>query len=194
MYKRIIIPALLLLAAVSFSLAFCIKEGWTEDRFTYGGAELRIVENTLSDGVEIPFAQNSPVPVSAGEYSRIVRVKNTGEHPVYVRASLSFAAADSAGQNTAVPEGFVSLDINTDSWKKSGDWYYYESAAVAANEETEELLTKIIFDNTVPGSIAGGTVTVHIRAEAVQSENNGSTVWQAEGWPAVKGGRFGDMQ
>lgn len=194
MYKRIIIPVLLLLAAVSFSLAFCIKKGWTDDCLTYGGAELRIIENTLSDGMEIPFAQNSPVPVSSGEYSRIVRIKNTGEHPVYVRASLFLAAADSEGQDIAVPEGFVSLDINTDSWKKAGDWYYYESTALAANEETEVLLTKIIFDNAIPGSIAGGTVTLHIRAEAVQSENNGNTVWQAEGWPAVKGGGFGEMQ
>ncbi len=116
MYKRIAISALLFLAAVSCSLAFCVREGWTDECFTYGGAQLRIIENTLSDGVEIPLAQNSPVPVSAGEYSRIVRVKNTGEHPVYVRASLSFAAADSHGRNIAVPEGFASLDINTDGY------------------------------------------------------------------------------
>ncbi len=184
----IILLILLVLAAVSFVIAFRTHTGRVNDHIVYGSVELEVIENTLSGGVEVPFAQETPVYISEDEYSRIVRVKNTGKHPAYVRASLSMTATDSDGQEIALPADLFSFDINTDDWKESEGWYYYESAALAENEETNTLMTKIRFNRRKLRLVAGGQLTLHIRAEAVQSENNGNNVWQAAGWPAEQGG------
>ena len=184
----IILLILTALAAVSFALAFRIHTGWADDHVAYGSVELEVIENTLSGGVEVPFAQDTPVYISADEYSRIVRVKNTGKHPAYVRVALYLTAADSGGRQTVLPENFFSFDINTNDWKESEGWYYYESTALTENEETETLMTKIIFNHKKLSPAAGRQLTLHIRAEAVQSENNGNNVWQAAGWPADRGG------
>lgn len=192
MHKRnillVILLVLLVLAAVSFALTFRTHTGWVDDRVAYGNVELEVIENTLSGGVEVPFTQDTPVYISADEYSRIVRVKNTGKHPVYVRVALSLTAADSSGQETVLPADFFSFNINTNDWKESDGWYYYESADLTENEETNTLMTKIMFNHTKLSVVAGGQLTLHIRAEAVQSENNGNNVWQAAGWPTDRGG------
>lgn len=192
MHKRnillVILLVLLVLAAVSFALTFRTHTGWVDDRVAYGNVELEVIENTLSGGVEVPFTQDTPVYISADEYSRIVRVKNTGKHPVYVRVALSLTAADSSGRETVLPADFFSFNINTNDWKESDGWYYYESADLTENEETNTLMTKIMFNHTKLSVVAGGQLTLHIRAEAVQSENNGNNVWQAAGWPTDRGG------
>ncbi len=184
----IILTVLLVLAAVSFVLAFRIHTGRVDDHVAYGGVELEVIESTLSGGVEVPFTQDMPVYISADEYSRIVRIKNTGKHPAYVRASLSLTATDSSGRQTVLPADCISFDINTDDWKESEGWYYYEGAGLTENEETKVLMTKIMFNHAKLSAVSGGQLTLHIRAEAVQSENNGNNVWQAAGWPADRGG------
>lgn len=170
-----ILLVLLVLSAVSSALTFRTRTGQVTNRITYGDVELTLIENT-------------PVKVSGGEYSRIVRVKNTGEHPIYVRVALRLTAVDKDGQETTLPADFYSFDINNNDWIESDGWYYYNHTALTANEETNTLMTKIMFDHTKLNDVAGYELTLHIQAEGVQSENNGETVWQAEGWPADEGG------
>ena len=74
----VVLLVLLVLSAVSSALTFRTRTGQVKNRISYGNVELTLIENTLENGVEIPFTQNTPVKVSGGEYSRIVRVKNTG--------------------------------------------------------------------------------------------------------------------
>lgn len=183
-----ILLVLLVLSAVSSALTFRTRTGQVTNRITYGDVELTLIENTLENGMEIPFTQNTPVKVSGGEYSRIVRVKNTGEHPIYVRVALRLTAVDKDGQETTLPADFYSFDINNNDWIESDGWYYYNHTALTANEETNTLMTKIMFDHTKLNDVAGYELTLHIQAEGVQSENNGETVWQAEGWPDDEGG------
>lgn len=184
----VVLLVLLVLSAVSSALTFRTRTGQVKNRISYGNVELTLIENTLENGVEIPFTQNTPVKVSGGEYSRIVRVKNTGEHPIYVRVALRLTAVDGNGQETTLPTDFYSYDINNSDWTESDGWYYYNHAALTANEETNTLMTKIMFDHTKLNDVAGYELTLHIQAEAVQSENNGDTVWQAVGWPDIAGG------
>ena len=183
-----ILLVLLVLTAVSSVLTFRTRTGQVTNRISYGNVELTLIENTLESGVEIPFTQDTPVRMMGGDYSRIVRVKNTGAHPVYVRVALRLTAVDKDGQETTLPADFYSFDINNNDWIESDGWYYYNHAALTANEETNTLMTKIMFDHTKLNAVSGYQLTLHIQAEGVQSENNGETVWQAEGWPADEGG------
>ena len=101
---------------------------------------------------------------------------------------MRLTAVDGNGQETTLPTDFYSYDINNSDWTESDGWYYYNHAALTANEETNTLMTKIMFDHTKLNDVAGYELTLHIQAEAVQSENNGDTVWQAVGWPDIAGG------
>ena len=152
-----ILLVLLVLIAVSSALTFRTRTGQVKNRISYGNVELTLIENTLADGVEIPFKQNTPVRMMDG-------------------------------QETTLPADFYSFDINNNDWIESDGWYYYNHAALTANEETNTLMTKIMFDHTKLNAVSGYQLTLHIQAEGVQSENNGQTVWQAEGWPADEGG------
>lgn len=184
----LLVLMMMLLAAVSSAIAFITHTGEVKNRITYGNVELELIENTIENGVEIPYTQVEPVRVTGGGFSRIVRVKNTGKHPAYVRLALSLTAVDDNGQEQALPTDFYSFDINDKDWSESEGWYYYNHAALTENEETTALITKIMFDNTKLNEAAGWNITLHIRADAVQSENNGGTVWEADGWPADQGG------
>lgn len=184
----IVLLMLLVLAAVFSALTFITHTGKVKNRITYGDVKMELIESTIENGVEIPYTQDTPIRVVGGEYSRIVRVKNTGEHPAYVRLALSLTAVDKDGKEQVLPADFYSLDINDEDWTTSDGWYYYDHAALTENEETTELMTKIMFDHTKLNEVSGWQLTLHVQAEAVQSENNGDTVWQADGWPEDKGG------
>lgn len=179
---------LLALAAVSAALFFKTRNGQVNNRITYGNVELELVESTVENGVEVPFVETSPVRVTGGEMSRIVRVRNTGSHPAYMRLSLRMTAVDADGREQDLPVGSYSFDVNDEDWAEADGWYYYAPAALPGGDETSALITKVVFDDEKLNDLAGWDITLHIRADAVQSENNGGTVWEADGWPADQGG------
>lgn len=178
----------LVLAAVSSALLFASRTGQVGNRISYGSVELELVETTVQDGVEVPFTEASPARVVGGELSRIVRVRNTGSHPAFVRLSVTITAVDGSGQEQVLPADLYSIDLNDADWAESGGWYYYAPAALAEGEETAALMTKVEFDHEKLNDVAGWGITLHFRADAVQSENNGGSVWEADGWPADQGG------
>ena len=181
--------ALLLLAAVSSVLAFTTRSTRVKNVVSYGSVKMEIIENTLSsNGAEVPYTQTEAVRIEADEYSRIVRLKNIGKHPIYVRVALSLTAVDSSGNAVTVPADCYSFDTNTTTWTEDGGWYYYTLPALAHNEETTNLMTKIMFDHTKLAALSGCQLTLNIQAEAVQSEKNGDSVWNAQGWPSDEGG------
>ena len=180
--------ALLLLTAVSSVLAFTTRTTRVTNVVSYGSVKLEIIENTLSNGLEVPYTQTGAVPIEADEYSRIVRLKNIGKHPIYVRVALSLTAVDSGGSAVTVPADCYSFDIDKTAWAEQDGWYYYDCPALAHNEETTDLMTKIMFDHIKLTDLSGCQLTLNIQAEAVQSENNGDRVWNAQGWPSDEGG------
>ena len=80
----------------------------------------------------------------------------------------------------------IGLDLNETSWVKNGDSYYYQKV-LAPGETTEPLLRSVRFDQTMGNDYAGVQVDVCLKAEAVQSANNGQTVFEAAGWPSASG-------
>ncbi len=182
--------ASLLLAVISSVLTFSTRSTRVENVVSYGSVKLAIIENTLSDGAEVPYTQSEAVRIEADEYSRIVRLKNIDRHPIYVRVALSLTATDIGGREVTVPAGCYSFDTDTNDtkWRKDAGWYYYEAPALKHNEETTNLMTKIMFDHKELAALSGCRLTLNIRAEAVQSENNGDSVWDAQGWPSEEGG------
>ena len=55
--------------------------------------------------------------------------------------------------------------------------------ALEKSETTAPLFDEIVFSPTMGNDYQNSTAAVTIYVQAVQTANNGNTVWEAAGWP-----------
>ena len=67
-------------------------------------------------------------------------------------------------------------------WKEK-DGYFYYSNPVEPGETTVPLFTKVIFSVFMGNDYQESIFEVTVHAQATQVANNGSTVFDAVGWP-----------
>lgn len=124
------------------------------------------VENTFEPGMvscEIEEKFDSPFTEK-----KDVKVKNTGNTDAYIRAAIIVTWKDAAGNIAAtVPvEGTdYTISLNSSSWKKQGDYYYYINS-VAPKGKTENLINSCVAKTPNDGY----TLSVEILADAIQAE------------------------
>ena len=101
----------------------------------------------------------------------IVTVKNTGDTSAYLKIALSLTIDG----NTA--------NISDTSWTLK-DGYYYYNTALAKDNTTNALFTKMHFKGeNILNSFIGKVIELKITVYGVASENNGSSPFDATGWP-----------
>lgn len=184
-YLWIFIAVILILCLTGTTAAFLTRQVATDNILTFGNLQMALRQTTLSsDGNEIPISQKEPFDITSNNIvSRILRVENVGEHSMYVRVALNMNGI--AADGTTFDAGdLVTYRLNEADWIYQGDWYYYKQP-LAPHEVTNELMTQVIFDNigVITQNYPGSQFTMHINAQAVQSENNNSDVLSATGWP-----------
>ena len=159
------------------SLAYFSVEGRTTNTVTTGKVDLEIHEVDADGNSQA----DSSIEVMPGDVlDRILTVENTAEHPMYLRVKLTKTVS---GEGLDV-DAAMSMDIDTAHWTEQEGYYYYNTA-VAAGERTEPLFTTVSMDGkAMDNSYLGKTFTLDVNAQAVQSENNGATVFDAAGWSA----------
>jgi len=108
-----------------------------------------------------------------------VTAENTGDHPMYLRLSVSKYVQDST-----LPAGdCLNLDIDSVNWQYK-DGYYYYLKALAPGETSTPLFTQVEIDGeNVDNQYLGKTLMLDVCAYGVQSENNAEDVMSAVGWP-----------
>lgn len=111
-----------------------------------------------------------------------IQFKNTGNVPVYVRATLAIYWKDSEGNIVPEPDGGTVIlgRLNT-NWEQDGDIYYHREA-VGPNEDTNVLMDPI--QVTVPD---GYTCHIDVLSEAIQADGIGEDVDYKTVWTAAKG-------
>ena len=119
---------------------------------------------------------------------RIVRVKNTGNHALFIRVKLRFECIDADGTPHPVDD-LVSYDVDNDAWirRNPSDGYLYLTAALEPGEVSEPVVTGVDVDTAAAIARHGEGCTYRLVAGGygVQSENQKSDdVLEAEGWPA----------
>ena len=73
--------------------------------------------------------------------------------------------------------------IRTGEWVKHGEWYYH-SKALEQDQVTGNLFEELIFDlDRLKTDHAGSKIEFVVSAQAVQSEDNGTSAETANGWP-----------
>lgn len=170
-----IVIAVLALAAVG-SYAYYTHEDTARNAITTGGIAFRICETTKT-GEEFPIDGITVLP--GDTVSKIVKGKNTGDHPLYLRVKLTLGVND----NSLTVGDRITMDLNTTDWTYQ-DGYYYYNTALTPNEETAPLFTEVYVDGASVGNeYIGKVFTLDIDGQAVQSENNGDGALTAIGWP-----------
>lgn len=162
---------LILLATLSFgAYSYHTVTGRTENIITAGNIRIQL-HQTEGNRENIQWGTTT---------ENTVTVENTGGNPAFVRIALGFALEDAK-----LPEGCVTLDINTKDWHYQDGFYYYTSA-LKAGETTSPLFTQMAFDGKgLDAAQKEKPLTLQIDAYGVQSEQNGADPLEAAGWPEL---------
>ena len=138
-----------------------------------------------SDGSE-PIVGHTPIKIIPGlTVKKSVTVKNTGDLSMYLRLTVDKEfnlSAENAGKD--VDPSLVDLKINTEYWELRDGFYYYKHP-VSEGMSTEPLFTEVNFSSKMGNTYTNSTITLRIKAYATQADNNGATVFDAQGWPAI---------
>lgn len=186
MKKRILAAAILLvcLSMVGYgTLAYFAHEDTAANIITAGNIRIALNQWALSEdgGSRVPY--EAPGQVVPGQVvSRIVEVTNTGDHPAWIRVSVDKAIALAEGLEGQADTALIRLDLNTEFWYEQ-DGYYYYHAQLDPGETTVPLFTCVAFDADMHNLYQNSTAAITVRAQATQAANNGTTVFDAAGWP-----------
>ena len=189
MKKKIAIGAVLVLCLsmlIYSTIAYFNTANTARNVITAGDIKIELQETAIRDGEEILFEQSQErFNVMPGQdVSKIVRVKNTGSNPAYIRIEVQKAIALAADSHGDVDLDLVSLDFDGDSWRLGSDGFYYYNEPLAPGETTAALFRNVKFDTGMGNMYQGSTATIKVSAQATQVKNNGATVFDAAGWPA----------
>lgn len=94
---------------------------------------------------------------------------NTGDYPVYMRATYVAYLKDADGNISPIAPPLKVKDINTTDWEERDDGYYYYKESVAAGDPTSNFINEITveYNDEVP---EGHYLVVDVIVETVQAE------------------------
>lgn len=182
--KLKIIAVCLLASLVSIlstsTLAYYALIGKATNVVTSGNIEFAIHETT-DQGTEFP---REGVYIIPGDIvSKRVTIENVCTHPFYLRVKVIYGV--SSEELTA--EECFKLNISDEHWELRDGWYYYKGV-VEVGQTTPSVFSHVeIVGSELDSSYIGKTLTLTVKAQAVQSENNPITdgnTYTAMGWPA----------
>jgi hypothetical protein len=169
-----------LMAFISTStLAYYSTVGKATNVVTSGNIQFIIHEMT-DQGKEFP---KEGVYIVPGDIvSKKVSIESDCEHPFYLRVKMVYGV-DSQELSS---EDCFKLNINEEYWELHEGWYYYKEI-VNPGETTPDVFSHVeIVGSKMDNDYLGKTLTLTVKAQAVQSENNpisdGNTC-TASGWP-----------
>lgn len=187
MKKRIITLAILAICisiAAYGTLAYFTYEDTATNIITTGNLKIALIETSENaDGTHVPFEDVYDV-MPGTDISKIVQVKNVGGFAAWIRISVDKAIQLAEGVTGEVDLDLVALDFNSSDWTER-DGYYYYNRALNPGETTEPLFTTVTFSARMSNMYQHSTAVIKVDAQATQVANNGSTVFDAAGWPSA---------
>ena len=175
----IALAAMVLTLLTQGTAAYYSTVGKATNVVTSGDIQFIIHEMTES-GTEFP---REGIYVLPGDVvSKKVSIESDCAHPFYLRVKVVYGI-DS--QELSAEDCFK-LNIDTQNWQLHDGWYYYKGI-VNPGETTPDVFSHVeIVGAKVDNSYIGKTLTLTVKAQAVQSENNpisGGNTYTAAGWP-----------
>ena len=181
--RRLVLLALALcIAAVTATgtLAYFTAEETAHNVITTGYLDM-ILHETTTGGK--PFPEEGLDNLMPGMVvDKRVTVENAGTVDFYLRVALDEEITPAQGVQAELNFDHITLDINEDDWTLAKDGYYYYNSAIKAGETTEPLFTTVTFEPEMGNEYMNAHVEITVRAQAVQSRNNGDSPLTAVGW------------
>ncbi len=161
------------------SYAYYQTLGKATNVVTSGDIQL-IIHETTDQGTEFP---KEGVYIMPGDIvSKRVTIESDCNHPFYLRVKMLY----DVDSEELTSEDCFKLNINEAHWELHDGWYYYKEI-VEPGETTPYVFSHVeIVGNKVDKSYIGKTLSLTVRAQAVQSKNNTLTdgkIYTASGWP-----------
>ena len=161
------------------TLAYNSTVGKATNVVTSGNIQF-IIHETTDQGKKFP--EEGVYIVPGDVVSKKVTVENDCEHPFYLRVKMVYGIES----KDLSQEDLMKLNVNEEDWIFHNGWYYYKDI-VNPNETTSHVFSHVeIVGAKVDNSYIGKTLTLTVKAQAVQSENNPITdgnTYTAFGWP-----------
>lgn len=192
MKKKLIVLALVAICIAILAggtLAYFTGETTAHNVITTGGVEVELIETT--DGGK-PFPEEGVTGVMPGQsVGKEVTVKNIGPSEAWVRIELvgyfdNSGEPDPQKDGERAPSSPIELlpypDDNPD-WELGTDGYLYYTKPLAPGDTTSAAISEVVFKPEMGNEYQGTTFTLDVTAQAVQTANNGETVFEARGWP-----------
>ena len=161
------------------SLAYYSTVGKATNVVTSGNIQF-IIHETTDQGKEFP--EEGVYIVPGDIVSKKVTIESDCNHPFYLRVKMVYGV----DSQELTAEDCFKLNINEEYWELHDGWYYYKGI-VEPEQTTPYVFSHVeIVGSKVDNSYLGKTLTLTVKAQAVQSENNpiadGNT-YTASGWP-----------
>lgn len=175
-----------LAVGVQSTIAYFSTTDTATNVITTGNIKIKLHEQRVGnnvDGTLEPFEDVVGV-VPGDSVSKIVTVENTGNNPAWVRISLEKAISLAEGVEGEINPSLVTFDIG-DDWVERDGWYYY-TKVLNASETTTAFFNNVIFSENMSNMYQDSMVTVSLLVHATQTAHNGTSVWEADGWPTVE--------
>ena len=189
MKKKVLVCAFIAvcLSIVAYgTTAYFTYEDTATNVITAGNVKIELQEWS------IPYYGGNPIPfedvidVQPGmTVSKIVEVKNVGHQPAWVRISVDKLIRLAEGVSGAVDLSLIEFDINDQYWIEK-DGYYYYHIALDPGATTECLFSSVSFSESMDNMYQYSKAIIEVRAQATQVVHNGSTVFEASGWPKAE--------
>ena len=184
-FLLVIIALIAMLLCLPGTLAAFLADTKAQNHIDFGGVNLKIIQTSLNEqGQEEVFDSKEATNIATkAVQSRIIRVKNTGSNPLYVRIQPQSKGIDSQGKPIDIL-AFTEYEINTADWIYKDGWYYYLHI-LEPDKVSELLLDELIFDvNQITSKYPGSTFNIDFYVQGVQSEHqNTLNVLEVSGWP-----------
>ena len=176
--KLVTIAILLILLSIAGTgtLAYFNDSITVHNEITTGNINIAINQvSTESLAVMPGMAVDRPIVVTNDATS--------GNAWVRVKIEKQIVKADnSIGDDALIIMQYNNQNSCNTNWTYQDGYYYYKTP-LAANNTTVPLFDEIVFSPTMGNDYQNSTAAVTIYVQAVQTANNGKTVWEAAGWP-----------
>ena len=174
----LVVCLMLIVGLVGTSDAFITKTGTAKSNVVASSLNIEVVMLEEVDGSrKVVSSDTSFVP--GATKSRIATVKNIDKQPAWLRVKLEVETSEGT-KSLDDFSGITLNDLNNTEWTYKEGYFYYTSI-LNPGETTKELFKSVSFDEHLKND---SSLNLKVNAEATQSKHNGSTVFEAKGWPA----------
>ena len=172
------------------TLAYYTASETAENVITSGNVGIELLEWADADrtiSYEEMYPDNIITDVMPGtDVTKVVEVKNSGDNPVWVRVSVDKQIIMDEQMDEEADTGLMTMDFDTDNWTVGNDGYFYYTKPLEAGKTTESLFAAVAFDPAMDNTYQNCKAKVEVKAYAVKTANNGTTVEEAKGWPEAE--------